>query len=78
MSSNKFEEITKESVINADDVVRRRINNAYEYYKVKDYDPSRDKYVLEYFSQLADATGVEIVAPTHELINHFEKEKNEE
>ncbi len=73
MNLNNFDRINFNSEINQADIVRRIIQDKYEYYKVKEYDELNEKYVLESFSNLPESAGFYITATAIELINNFEK-----
>jgi hypothetical protein len=77
MKTKKFIPITKDSTLNSEDTVRRKVNGNFEYYIVKNYDTIRERYILESVNQLELSLGIEIVTTTQELFDNFEKENHE-
>lgn len=77
MKTNKFIPITKDSTLNSEDKVRRKVNDNFEYYIVKNYDTIRERYILESVNQYELSLGIEIVTTTQELFDNFEKENHE-
>lgn len=73
MKDDKFIKINKDSVLNQDEVVRKKVNGVLEYYFVSDYDNQSKKYILKSFTGNAENVGFKIVTTTQDLIDNFEK-----